>query len=95
MEVRENLWWALKHLRLKDRERFLWIDALSIDQNNVDERNHQVNQMDLIYAKAARVLIWLGREADRSRKAVEFARKVKTETHLYPYKRPMESSEEV
>jgi Heterokaryon incompatibility protein (HET) len=95
VQVRENLWWALRYLRLKDGVRLLWIDALSIDQSNVDERNHQVNRMDLIYKKATWVLVWLGTEGDGSREAVKFARKVKTETHLYPYKRPMESPDEV
>lgn len=39
-----------------------WIDALCIDQVRVDERNHQVQQMDSIYADAKRVHIWLGPE---------------------------------
>lgn len=41
--VRENLWWALWHLRLEKDVRILWIDALCIDQGSVLERNHQVN----------------------------------------------------
>lgn len=45
--VRENLWRALWHLRSpKDADytgyRVLWIDALSIDQSNDAEKNHQV-----------------------------------------------------
>ncbi|KAH7378654.1 heterokaryon incompatibility protein-domain-containing protein, partial [Cadophora sp. MPI-SDFR-AT-0126] len=39
--VRDNLWNALYDLR-EDSPRRLWIDALCIDQQNVDERNHQV-----------------------------------------------------
>jgi Heterokaryon incompatibility protein (HET) len=42
--IRENLWLALYHLRLKDISRILWIDALYIDQNNIKKRNHQVAQ---------------------------------------------------
>jgi hypothetical protein len=37
----------------------LWIDALCIDQENVSERNHQVQQMGEIYSHAQHVLAWL------------------------------------
>ena len=40
--------------------RFLWIDALCIDQSNVAERNHQVAMMSIIYAQASTVLVSLG-----------------------------------
>jgi hypothetical protein len=38
----------------------LWIDATSIDQNHIAERNHQVGIMANIYARAVRVVLWLG-----------------------------------
>lgn len=37
-----------------------WIDALSIDQENTLERNHQVSQMGAIYSHVEYVHIWLG-----------------------------------
>jgi hypothetical protein len=40
----------------------LWIDALCIDQENVSERNHQVQQMGEIYSYAQHVLAWLGHD---------------------------------
>ena len=39
---------------------WLWIDALSIDQNNMYERNHQVKIMSSIFGRADEVLVWLG-----------------------------------
>lgn len=39
---------------------YLWVDAVCINQGNVDERNHQVRHMDLIYRDAETVLVWLG-----------------------------------
>jgi hypothetical protein len=69
--VRENLWWALKHLRFKDQERDLWIDALCIDQSRPEEKNHQVQLMGHIYSKAFQVLIWLGQEGEDSDVAME------------------------
>lgn len=41
----------------------LWIDALCIDQNSVDEKNIQVTKMGLIYSRAQAVLVWLGTDA--------------------------------
>lgn len=38
----------------------LWIDAISIDQSNPLERNHQVKLMGDIYYKALTVHVWLG-----------------------------------
>lgn len=51
---------ALRHFRDPGRVRLLWADAICIDQNNDEERGHQVQQMGSIYANAERVLVWLG-----------------------------------
>ncbi|KAH7175976.1 heterokaryon incompatibility protein-domain-containing protein [Dactylonectria macrodidyma] len=58
--ITENLSEALQHLRHRDEDRILWIDAICIDQNNIRERGHQVGCMGRIYSRADRVLIWLG-----------------------------------
>ncbi|RDW57093.1 hypothetical protein BP6252_13839 [Coleophoma cylindrospora] len=71
-QVRENLWWALHHLRLRYGVRLLWIDALCINQEDVIERNHQVALMKYIYSKAERVVVWLGCETDDDHHALEF-----------------------
>jgi hypothetical protein len=41
----------------------LWIDALCINQKHYQERNHQVQQMGLIYQSATEVIVWLGNDA--------------------------------
>lgn len=58
--VTPNLDCALRHLRFKVTSRTLWIDALSINQNDVHERNGQVQMMGNIYSSAIGVLGWLG-----------------------------------
>jgi hypothetical protein len=58
--VRENLWHFLNATRLRRLKCSLWIDAVSIDQDNVTERNHQVQYMGHIYSQASQVIIWLG-----------------------------------
>ncbi|KAH9862798.1 hypothetical protein J1614_010891 [Plenodomus biglobosus] len=50
-----------KSVEIYDASEPYWIDALCIDQNNIEEKNHQVDQMGLIYSKATAVDIWLGR----------------------------------
>jgi len=60
MKIGANLFEALRNLRLPDRDRILWVDAVCIDQQNPKERGHQVRQMGDIYRLADRVLFWLG-----------------------------------
>ncbi|KAF5557307.1 mRNA 3 end-processing YTH1 [Fusarium napiforme] len=70
--VTSNCFSALKRLRYEDRTRVLWIDALAIDQSNVNERNYQVSLMSKIYSQAAVVVVYLGDAAGNSDLAIEF-----------------------
>jgi hypothetical protein len=65
IRVTRNLGEALQRVRLADRPRLIWVDALCINQRNVEERGHQVRLMSLIYRKANNVLIWAGRDENR------------------------------
>jgi hypothetical protein len=65
-EVRKNLWDFLHQAIISGRSELLWIDAISIDQENIDERNHQVALMSQIYRKATNVIVWLGAATERS-----------------------------
>lgn len=60
-----NLFEALQHLRCRNAPAYFWIDALCIDQWDTAERSTQIQNMLLIYSKAAAVPVWLG-EATRS-----------------------------
>jgi hypothetical protein len=62
--VTVSLYEALCHLRHPDRTRTLWIDAVCINQGDLEERAAQVAIMRLIYTQANRVIIWLGAEDD-------------------------------
>ena len=66
INITQNLATGLPYLRLPDRPRVLWIDAISIDQNNLIERSRQVRRMGDIFQKAKRVIVWLGPEQDWS-----------------------------
>jgi hypothetical protein len=64
--VRQNLWNFLWQARKNGVKEPLWIDALCINQRDVKERNHQVQQMTAIYKGAARVLAWLGHGSEET-----------------------------
>jgi hypothetical protein len=72
MYVTSNLYTALHHLRFEDEDRILWIDAICINQNNQQERRHQVQQMGRIYKAAERVVIWLGQGTKETDLVMDF-----------------------
>ncbi|KAI1075934.1 heterokaryon incompatibility protein-domain-containing protein [Whalleya microplaca] len=65
-QVTRNCENALRRVRLKYSNRDIWIDAVCIDQNNIDERGHQVQLMPRIYSGALNVLIYVGEHSDNS-----------------------------
>ena len=60
LPITVNLARALRALRLRDAVRFIWVDAISINQDDAHERGHQVTLMSSIYRNATQVIIWLG-----------------------------------
>ncbi|KAI7360823.1 hypothetical protein KC354_g8565 [Hortaea werneckii] len=74
LHVKHNLEQALFALRFPDRPRFLWVDAVCINQKDYEERAQQVRIMRQIYAKAERVVIWLGPRSPNDEHALRLAR---------------------
>lgn len=64
--VTPNLRHALHRLRPSTGpgERIMWIDALCIDQQNVEEKGFQVALMSDIYSGSAHTVAWLGEEVE-------------------------------
>jgi hypothetical protein len=62
LQITVSLFTALRHLRLPDRNRALWADAVCINQGDDIEKGSQVSLMSLIYSKTSRILIWLGED---------------------------------
>ncbi|KAJ5722029.1 HET-domain-containing protein [Penicillium malachiteum] len=73
LRITPNLHAALRSLRNQFVERFLWIDAICINQEDTAEKGQQIAYMAEIYSKASRVIIWLGEGQDGSDKALEEA----------------------
>jgi hypothetical protein len=60
VKVTPGLYNALRQLRLHDRPRNLWIDQLSIEQWNLEEKAQQVQLMRSTYTRCSRCIVWLG-----------------------------------
>ncbi|KAH7130729.1 heterokaryon incompatibility protein-domain-containing protein [Dendryphion nanum] len=64
--ITPNLMTALQHLRLESGIRTIWVDAICINQANLDERSDQVAMMFRIYRSASKVCAWLGTTSQQS-----------------------------
>jgi hypothetical protein len=58
-KITQTLFTALRYLRLEDRPRVLWADAICINQKDIPERGQQVGLMSRIYKSALRGLLWM------------------------------------
>jgi hypothetical protein len=76
LSVTPNLHEALLRLRHRYIERIIWVDAVCINQGNVQEKEQQIRFMAKIYSQANRVVVWLGETADNSDQALEEIRHV-------------------
>lgn len=60
LAISANLGEALRAHRFRDAVRTIWVDAICINQNDAQERGHQVTLMSAIYMTARQVVVWLG-----------------------------------
>ncbi len=63
VKIGENAHTALRYFRQGGIDELLWLDAISINQLDIAERNHQVTLMRSIYTDAIGVLHWLGEQS--------------------------------
>jgi hypothetical protein len=103
-EVTPNLYGALQNLRLRTTvdlidyfkpSRRFWIDAVCINQEDIQERSQQVLLMWSIYSKASRVVVWLGEEQDNSSLGMEMVRLLDLNFELKKQKLLAEISAEI
>jgi hypothetical protein len=80
MEVTTSLDVALRHLRSSETNghnfgsRRIWVDAISINQQDELEKTWQVQRMSHIFERADYTLVWLGPAADSSDMAMSTVR---------------------
>jgi len=70
LDVTVSLNAAFRRVRLPDRSRIVWADAVCINQQHLDERGHQVSFMNDVYNYAREVLVCLGDDVDGGAKDV-------------------------
>jgi hypothetical protein len=85
LNVTENLYLALQHLRSEHIDRVIWIDAVCIDQSNERERGHQVQQMCKIYSQAEEVVVWLGQATRETDDLMGSLQRLEELSSLYAY----------
>lgn len=90
LRITRNLHVALSNLRFTDRERILWIDAVSINQADEAEKTLQVALMKDIYKGASAVNVFLGPSSEGTDRAMEFIESASKDKqlHLDPSKTP-------
>lgn len=71
LPITRNLHSALRHLRPSASHRYLWVDAICIDQTSTVERSSQILLMREIFHNAFQVIGWIGEEADDSASAMD------------------------
>lgn len=64
MSVTQNLADALRALKLSDKPRRLWADAVCINQKDDKEKGYPLRLMGDVYRCAKQVVVWLGRDID-------------------------------
>uniref|UniRef100_A0A8H7K1W5 Heterokaryon incompatibility domain-containing protein n=1 Tax=Bionectria ochroleuca TaxID=29856 RepID=A0A8H7K1W5_BIOOC len=81
-QIGGNLHSALRQLRYQDQRRRLWVDAICINQDDIQEREEQVSMMRGIYGTARSVIAWIG-ESDGSgdERAFDFMDKILNQIH--------------
>jgi Heterokaryon incompatibility protein (HET) len=72
LNVKPNLYKALRELRDKEKETHMWVDAICINQGNNKEKEGQVSKMSKIYSTARRVIIWLGHSDEKTDSGMNF-----------------------
>ncbi|KAI1157581.1 heterokaryon incompatibility protein-domain-containing protein [Nemania serpens] len=80
--VRHNLALALRYLRSATHPLTIWIDAICINQDDIDERNAQVALMTLVYSRAIAVVAWMGLNGPDALSALRAFRAFPRDVHV-------------
>ena len=74
--ITPNLESALRHLRLPEKERTLWVDSVCINQRDLAERREQVGHMREIYGNCESDVVWLGAENRRYTRGMDIIKRL-------------------
>lgn len=66
--------------------RYIWCDQICVDQENLEERGHQVQQMHRVYLASERTIVWLGIDDGFATGAVHLLRRIENGADDLPSK---------
>ncbi|KAL7780866.1 heterokaryon incompatibility domain-containing protein [Trichoderma afarasin] len=75
LRITRNVDTLLRRFRASNKPRYLWIDAVCLDQENETEKAQQIPLMGRIYEEAKSIFIWLGPENHMTAMTFAFFRK--------------------
>ncbi|KAI0547938.1 heterokaryon incompatibility protein-domain-containing protein [Xylaria curta] len=73
---------VILELCVPQKKKRVWIDAICINQDDIDERSQQVAMMEAIYRKASMTLVWLGRDDGTTKDAMNMIEKIDRWRHV-------------
>ena len=74
--VTSTLLTILQSLRSETQPRRIWIDAICIDQDNLQEHSKQILLMPDIYENSTSAIVWLGPETAQTRRGLQLLREL-------------------
>ncbi|KPI37090.1 uncharacterized protein AB675_3712 [Cyphellophora attinorum] len=83
LSVHRNLHEFLLQWRQSGFSGYLWIDAICINQSDLDERAAQVRYMPQIYREATKVIVWLGPGSAITKDAMKLLETVSHSSHEF------------
>ncbi|KAG4439608.1 hypothetical protein IFR05_004903 [Cadophora sp. M221] len=82
LQVTTNLEAALRNLGLESGTRTLWVDAICVNQKNLEERSSQVSLMAKIYSTCSLCIVWLGESAMWTEQALMILKQMASGEHV-------------
>lgn len=82
--ITQNLSTALHYLRQSAGIRYLWVDAICINQSHNEEKARQIRNLQTIFRKAASVVAWLGEERKYTKLAIRALELYDSEQDCFP-----------
>ncbi|KAI1735278.1 heterokaryon incompatibility protein-domain-containing protein [Xylaria scruposa] len=73
---------VILELCVPQKKKRVWIDAICINQDDIDERSQQVATMEAIYRKASMTLVWLGKDDGTTKNAMNMIEKIDRWRHV-------------
>jgi hypothetical protein len=85
LTITPNLNLALLRLRRANEDRILWIDAICVNQSDDKEKSEQVAKMANTFARAEKVIIWIGESTPETDVVFHLMQFLEMEAQKYPY----------